>query len=96
MRIECKSCHKHSGEPRAAAGIFTMLPAAVISGVMCAALGRGLGAWVWILGPLLWLVLSWALWKLPLWFASMRYLRRRCPHCGACDWDSPHYSGFGL
>ena len=96
MRIECNSCHQQCGEPRATAGIFTILPAALITGVICGLLVRSIHGWVLLVSIPVWLFLSWVLWELPRWITSLRYRRRRCPSCGACDWAFPHYSGFAL
>lgn len=96
MRIECNSCHQQLGKHSAAGGIFTILPAGLITGVLCAILTRSIHGWAFVVAVPLWLFLSWVLWELPRWLTSLRYFRRRCPNCGACDWARPNYSGFSL
>lgn len=96
MRIECNRCHQQFGEHRATAGLFTILPAVVITSIVCGMLVRSIHGWAFLIAVPLWFVLSWIFWELPRWTTSLRYWRRRCPNCGSCDWASPRYSGFGL
>jgi len=40
MIIKCKGCGSTCGSPQASAGIFTILPAALLTGIICAFLVR--------------------------------------------------------
>src|SRR6266852_3528125 len=109
MIMECKSCHEKIGTPQAARASFTFIPAAGISGLLCALLSF----WLWehsVFGPhtdvigahgLIFAIpflalFSWLFWQFPRWRMRSRYRHMPCPHCGACDWGRPRYSGFGL
>jgi len=96
MIIKCKQCGSRSGEPVAVGGVTTMLPAAVVTGLMGGVLMHWMGNWIYLLLLPLWVLLTWLFWEGPRWLTALRYRRRHCPQCGACQWERPEYSGFGL
>jgi len=104
MMIDCNNCHAKIGTPRGAAGIFTLLPAAAVTGLLLGFLvawgrrhGYGWSGWAAMVVALpLWVLFSWVLYELPRWLTRLRFRFRPCPQCGARDWGRPYYSGFGL
>lgn len=96
MRIKCNRCHQQLGEPVALAGIFTWVPAAIITAITCSVIECVIHGWAFLIAIPLWVFLTWILCELPRWRAMLRYYRHPCPKCGACDWARPQYSGFGL
>lgn len=106
MVIECKSCHAQAGTPQPARGVFIVLPAVAISGALCGLLGGPLSGVIFenhtdVMGqdslifalPFL-ALFSWLFWQIPRWRMTSRHRHTACPHCGACDWGRPRYSGF--
>jgi hypothetical protein len=97
MIIQCKNCSFKCGTPQATSGIFTILPAMVVTGILCGMLAHHIGKILALLAALpIWFFFSWILWELPRWLTFLRYGLRRCPKCGARSWNRPRYSGFGL
>ena len=96
MIIKCKRCGTTCGNPQATGGIFTILPAALITGVACAFLVAEIKGWAFLAAIPLWFILTWVLWEFPRWITFLRYGLRDCPKCGARSWERPEYSGFGL
>ena len=104
MLIECNQCHKKTGTPQAASRILTIVPTAVVTGVLLGVIvkwakDQGM-SWgicgVSVVAIPLYLFFSWMFWELPRWITKLRYGSKPCPHCGARDWGSPRYSGFGI
>lgn len=104
MIIECNRCHKKLGTPQAFAGIYTILPAAFITGILFGVVSGLLKHFkisisVLVMIPaaiFIWFFLACFLGELPRWLTFLRYGFSRCPQCGARDWGKPYYSGFGL
>ena len=108
MLIECRSCHEKVGAPQKARAVFTVFPAAAISGVLCALLTEWTRRFIFhddtdVIHPdglvfaIPFLVLfSWLFWQFPRWRMKSYYKHTPCPRCGASDWEQPRYTGFGL
>jgi type IV secretory pathway TrbD component len=97
MIIECNQCHERFGRSRTIAGFNSILPATFLTGVLCAMLTEFLHGWVFLLALPLWLLCLWIICETPRWWTLLRYRRRRCPKCGACDWvEAQHGGGFGV
>src|SRR3954467_8355968 len=104
MLVECKGCHKNAGAPQAASTLKIAIPAAAISGMLCALLNTWAhdtifhsrspaigGEGLIFVIPFI-ALFSWLFWQFPRSRMRWRYRRTACPHCGDRNWGQPRYS----
>ena len=107
MQSTCRRCGNTVGSSAAVGCVSTAFPAAVLSSALLYVAVRfikhSIGQLVWWLGLAMCLTyfvgtiaLTFLFWEGPRWLAMLRNRFRRCPHCGARDWERPRYGGFGV